>query len=401
MSILRQNEEGVMSTVPNGSNVSGVDVTTQLGPSNAVESGEGTGVSLREVTKQFGDVVAVDRVTLDIDKDEFFSILGPSGCGKTTLMRMIAGFERPTSGQISLLGDAVESLPPSQRDLNMVFQNYALFPHLSVYANVAFELKVRRVNRGEIDGRVREALELVQMAEYAKRKPAQLSGGQRQRIALARALVGRPAVLLLDEPLGALDQKLRKEMQIELKRLQREVGITFIYVTHDQEEALTMSDRIAVMRAGRVLQVDSPRMLYERPNSRYVASFIGQSNFLTGTVTESSVGGVLVDTGVDGVLRTRPEALAKVGETVTVVTRPERLALVPAPVASGAGNLLRGVVREALYVGNDTHFIVDLAGGTEITVREQNSSASTSSSVVAGDEVTVKWPEAGSSILLA
>lgn len=401
MSILRQNEEGVMSTVPNGSNVSGVDVTTQLGPSNAVESGEGTGVSLREVTKQFGDVVAVDRVTLDIDKDEFFSILGPSGCGKTTLMRMIAGFERPTSGQISLLGDAVESLPPSQRDLNMVFQNYALFPHLSVYANVAFELKVRRVNRGEIDGRVREALELVQMAEYAKRKPAQLSGGQRQRIALARALVGRPAVLLLDEPLGALDQKLRKEMQIELKRLQREVGITFIYVTHDQEEALTMSDRIAVMRAGRVLQVDSPRMLYERPNSRYVASFIGQSNFLTGTVTESSVGGVLVDTGVDGVLRTRPEALAKVGETVTVVTRPERLALVPAPGASGAGNLLRGVVREALYVGNDTHFIVDLAGGTEITVREQNSSASTSSSVVAGDEVTVKWPEAGSSILLA
>lgn len=401
MSILRQNEEGVMSTVPNGSNVSGVDVTTQLGPSNAVENGEGTGVSLREVTKQFGDVVAVDRVTLDIDKDEFFSILGPSGCGKTTLMRMIAGFERPTSGQISLLGDAVESLPPSQRDLNMVFQNYALFPHLSVYANVAFELKVRRVNRGEIDGRVREALELVQMAEYAKRKPAQLSGGQRQRIALARALVGRPAVLLLDEPLGALDQKLRKEMQIELKRLQREVGITFIYVTHDQEEALTMSDRIAVMRAGRVLQVDSPRMLYERPNSRYVASFIGQSNFLTGTVTESSVGGVLVDTGVDGVLRTRPEALAKVGETVTVVTRPERLALVPAPGASGAGNLLRGVVREALYVGNDTHFIVDLAGGTEITVREQNSSASTSSSVVAGDEVTVKWPEAGSSILLA
>lgn len=401
MSILRQNEEGVMSTVPNGSNVSGGDVTTQLGPSNAVENGEGTGVSLREVTKQFGDVVAVDRVTLDIDKDEFFSILGPSGCGKTTLMRMIAGFERPTSGQISLLGDAVESLPPSQRDLNMVFQNYALFPHLSVYANVAFELKVRRVNRGEIDGRVREALELVQMAEYAKRKPAQLSGGQRQRIALARALVGRPAVLLLDEPLGALDQKLRKEMQIELKRLQREVGITFIYVTHDQEEALTMSDRIAVMRAGRVLQVDSPRMLYERPNSRYVASFIGQSNFLTGTVTESSVGGVLVDTGVDGVLRTRPEALAKVGETVTVVTRPERLALVPAPGASGAGNLLRGVVREALYVGNDTHFIVDLAGGTEITVREQNSSASTSSSVVAGDEVTVKWPEAGSSILLA
>src|ERR1700684_3032430 len=239
-------------------------------------------VALTGVSKQFGDVVAVNNVELEIKQNEFFSILGSSGCGKTTWLRMIAGFERPSSGDIYLDGQRVTGRSVRQRNLNLVFQSYALFPHLDVYNNVAFELKVRGGRRQAVDERVKETLHLVQLDGYERRKPAQLSGGQRQRVALARALIGQPAVLLLDEPLGALDQKLRKDMQIELKRLQREVGITFIYVTHDQEEALTMSDRIAVMRAGNLLQVDSPRRLYEAPNDTYVAGFVGQSNFLRG-----------------------------------------------------------------------------------------------------------------------
>ena len=361
----------------------------------------GTGISIRGVTKRFGDVVAVDNINLDIDQNEFFSILGPSGCGKTTLMRMIAGFERPDFGHIVLLGEPVENLPPSQRNLNMVFQNYALFPHLSVFDNVAFELKVRRMGRKEIIPRVTQVLALVQMSEFGKRKPSQLSGGQRQRVALARALVGRPAVLLLDEPLGALDQKLRKEMQIELKRLQREVGITFIYVTHDQEEALTMSDRIAVMRGGSVLQVDSPRSLYEFPSSRYVASFIGQSNFLTGTVIESNDDFAVVDTKIGTHIRTRPERDAHVGNQVTVAIRPERLKLVPESEVGNGENLMKGVLRELLYVGNDTHFIVTLPNDVEITVREQNTDSFASTHFRQGDSVTVSWPSDGALILLS
>ena len=360
----------------------------------------GSGVSIQNVVKRFGDVAAVNGVTLDIMQNEFFSILGPSGCGKTTLMRMIAGFERPDSGDISLLGESVDRLPPSQRNLNMVFQNYALFPHLSVFNNVAFELKVRRVGRQEITPRVNEALALVQMSEYDSRKPSQLSGGQRQRVALARALVGRPAVLLLDEPLGALDQKLRKEMQIELKRLQREVGITFIYVTHDQEEALTMSDRIAVMRAGSVLQVDSPQALYESPTSRYVASFIGQSNFLAGKVVESTADYATVDTGVTGMIRTRPESSAHVGSEVTVAIRPERLKLVNSSESTNDQNVVTGVLKEFLYVGNDTHFIVDLANGVEVTVREQNLGSVSSVAFQQGERVAVRWPTDGALILL-
>ena len=355
----------------------------------------GSGVSIQNVVKRFGDVAAVNGVTLDIMQNEFFSILGPSGCGKTTLMRMIAGFERPDSGDISLLGESVDRLPPSQRNLNMVFQNYALFPHLSVFNNVAFELKVRRVGRQEITPRVNEALALVQMSEYGSRKPSQLSGGQRQR-----ALVGRPAVLLLDEPLGALDQKLRKEMQIELKRLQREVGITFIYVTHDQEEALTMSDRIAVMRAGSVLQVDSPQALYESPTSRYVASFIGQSNFLAGKVVESTADYATVDTGVTGMIRTRPESSAHVGSEVTVAIRPERLKLVNSSESTNDQNVVTGVLKEFLYVGNDTHFIVDLANGVEVTVREQNLGSVSSVAFQQGERVAVRWPTDGALILL-
>src|SRR5689334_667238 len=252
-------------------------------------------VELQDVTKQFTGFTAVKNTSLVIRQGEFFSMLGPSGCGKTTTLRMIAGFEHPTSGIIRLLGQDIQGKPAHQRNVNMVFQNYALFPHLSVFDNVAFGLEVKRIDRGEIRQRVTEALEMVRLPGLERRKPRELSGGQQQRVALARALVNRPAVLLLDEPLGALDLKLRKEMQLELKRLQREVGITFIYVTHDQEEALTMSDRIAVMHRGEVLQVDQPSLIYECPATRFVADFIGVTNFLEGRLVSQSSGESLVE----------------------------------------------------------------------------------------------------------
>jgi spermidine/putrescine transport system ATP-binding protein len=399
MSAMMRNEGVAVNESPDGYRVDSGSTVAPIEPQTRASIG--SGVSIQHVTKRFGEVLAVNDVSMDIEQNEFFSILGPSGCGKTTLMRMIAGFEQASSGNIVLLGQPVERLPPSQRNLNMVFQNYALFPHLSVYQNVAFELKVRRIDRSTIDERVNNALALVQMSDFGKRKPSQLSGGQRQRVALARALVGHPAVLLLDEPLGALDQKLRKEMQIELKRLQREVGITFIYVTHDQEEALTMSDRIAVMQSGRVLQIDTPRSLYERPTSRYVASFIGQSNFLTGKVAESTSRFTVVDTGATGVVHTVPEPRAIVGDEVTVAIRPERLRLVARGQESADVNAASGTVREVIYVGNDTHYIVDLARGVEVTVREQNSSSLGSTVYRQGDAVSVQWSPEGALVLLA
>src|SRR3954467_5385219 len=247
-------------------------------------------ISLAGVRKAYGDVVAVDGVDLDIRRGEFFTLLGPSGSGKTTCLRMIAGFERPDEGRIELAGEDVSRLPPAERDVNTVFQDYALFPHMSVGDNVAYGLKVKKVAKGERAQRVEEALAMVRLEGYGDRRPSQLSGGQRQRVALARALVNRPRVLLLDEPLGALDLKLRQQLQVELKRIQNEVGITFVYVTHDQDEALTMSDRIAVMDGGRVLQVGSPRDVYEEPGSRFVAGFVGVSNLLELPVTGSSDG---------------------------------------------------------------------------------------------------------------
>src|SRR3954449_2070538 len=249
-------------------------------------------IRLAGVRKTYGEVTAVDGVDLEIRRGEFFTLLGPSGSGKTTCLRMIAGFERPDEGRIELAGDDVSRLPPAERDVNTVFQDYALFPHMSVGENVAYGLKVKKVAKGERAQRVEEALAMVRLDGYGERRPSQLSGGQRQRVALARALVNRPRVLLLDEPLGALDLKLRQQLQVELKRIQQEVGITFVYVTHDQDEALTMSDRIAVMDGGRVLQVGSPRDVYEEPESRFVAGFVGVSNLLELPV-ESAAGGVL------------------------------------------------------------------------------------------------------------
>jgi len=350
-------------------------------------------VELRDVTKRFGEVVAVDHVSLPIRDGEFFSLLGPSGCGKTTTLRMIAGFEQPSEGEIFIADQPVAGVPAFERNTNMVFQNYALFPHMTVSQNVAFGLQMKRVPQAEIARRVTEALEMVRLPGMEERMPTQLSGGQQQRVALARALVNRPAVLLLDEPLGALDLKLRKEMQLELKDLQNRVGITFIYVTHDQEEALTMSDRIAVMGHGRVLQVGTPTEIYERPNCRFVADFIGETNFLEGKIVTREDGYVAV------AIRPGVELRAPVGEgsvedsQVTVAIRPEKLRLLNEPL-DRAENCFPGVIQEVVYIGTDTHFVVSLAEDLTIRVRQQNRISTPDRRAYSGDRgdrVYVAW----------
>src|SRR5690349_18540207 len=311
--------------------------------------GDTPSVDLRSVTKRFEGLVAVDDLSLDLARGEFFTLLGPSGCGKTTTLRMIAGFERPSSGEIRIEGYDVAQLPPHRRPTNTVFQSYALFPHLSVEANVAFGLKRKKIGKDEIAERVAAELERVGLASHANRRPSQLSGGMQQRVALARALVNLPKVLLLDEPLGALDLKLRKELQVELKRIQREVGITFVYVTHDQEEALTMSDRIAVMDRGRVEQVDDPEQVYERPTTTFVAGFIGVSNLMPGQVVSSVDGrGELrldsgAQVGADGL-----EGLG-VGDRCYAVVRPEKLRIerVEDPVDGGRPSV-EGIVESSI-----------------------------------------------------
>ena len=325
-------------------------------------------VELKEVSKHFGPVVAVDTVSLSIGDGEFFSLLGPSGCGKTTTLRLIAGFELPTEGDVYIDGQLQGETPPYRRPVNTVFQNYALFPHMTVFRNVAFGLEMQKVPKGDIRQRVLEALEMVRLPEMENRKPHQLSGGQQQRVALARALVNRPQVLLLDEPLGALDLKLRKAMQLELKALQARVGITFVYVTHDQEEALTMSERIAVMNHGRVLQVGTPEEIYEQPTDRFVADFIGETNFLEGQVRESQAGDAAVV--VDGVLTlyVPMEGRVEMGE-VTVAIRPEKISLHAEPAGPRA---IPGIVQEVIYTGTDTRYLVQLTEKAIVAVRQQN-----------------------------
>ncbi len=327
-------------------------------------------VRLERLEKRFGEVVAVDGIDLDVLDGEFFSMLGPSGSGKTTTLRMIAGFELPTAGRILLHGEDVSQRPPFERDVNTVFQDYALFPHMTVGQNVGYGLMIRKVPKPELTRRVGEALEMVRLSGYEGRKPSQLSGGQRQRVALARALINRPRLLLLDEPLGALDLKLREEMQIELKAIQQEVGITFIYVTHDQEEALTMSDRLAVFNQGRLEQIGAPADVYERPATRFVAGFVGISNLLTG------------DT-----------ARAIVGEAGTFTVRPEKIHLADpgAPVADDE-MAAAGHIREVVYVGPDTRYIVSLDAGSELVVTQQNLATSSMDALAArGRAVRLVW----------
>jgi spermidine/putrescine transport system ATP-binding protein len=325
---------------------------------------------MRNVTKAFGDVVAVDNVSMGIKQKEFFAMLGPSGCGKTTSLRMIAGFERPTSGEVLIDGKDVGSTPAFQRNVNTVFQSYALFPHMTVEQNVSFGLEMKRVPANDIKQRVGQALDLVRLPQLAKRYPKQMSGGQQQRVALARALVNRPKVLLLDEPLGALDAKLRKEMQIELKTLQREVGITFIFVTHDQEEALTMSDRIAVFSKGKVLQVGTPLEIYERPNCRFVADFIGETNFLDGKVSAINGEFATVVVAGDKPFVGRVNGDVRVGNDATISVRPEKMQLLEKQPTGP--NAYEVKVHSIGYVGSDTRVIVEL-GPTRLDVWEQNS----------------------------
>lgn len=314
--------------------------------------------------------VAVDHVSLRIRDGEFFSLLGPSGCGKTTSLRMIAGFEQPTSGQILISGKPVAGTPAFQRPVNTVFQHYALFPHMSVSQNVGFGLEMKKVPKADIKLRVDEALDLVRLPHMGERTPKQLSGGQQQRIALARALINRPKVLLLDEPLGALDLKLRKEMQLELKQLQEQVGITFIYVTHDQEEALTMSDRIAVMDRGKVLQVGSPLDIYEEPNSRFVADFIGETNFVNGRVL--SVNGAHAEFEADGLrMVAAVESGVSNGAQATLAVRTEKVRLTDTP-PDDTPNAYRAEVYEIVYVGTDTRYRVRLSPTVSLNVRQQN-----------------------------
>jgi spermidine/putrescine transport system ATP-binding protein len=351
-------------------------------------------VTLRGVTKRFGDFTAVRDMDLDIPRGQFFTMLGPSGCGKTTTLRMIAGFEDPSEGTVLLDGEDVTGLPPFRRATNTVFQSYALFPHLSVERNVAFGLERRRISKDEVRRRVAEELERVGLAREAKRKPRQLSGGQQQRVALARALVNRPAVLLLDEPLGALDLKLRKQLQVELKGIQEDVGITFVYVTHDQEEALTMSDKIAVMNHGVVEQMDDPEEIYERPRTTFVAGFIGVSNLMPGEVVSTGMGtaelrldaGVTVRTGA---------ADATPGERAHAVVRPEKLQLHPTNGAGPDGRpSVDGLVESSLYLGTATQVVVRLPDETRMTVLVPNTDEEARRRLPApGDGARLAWSD--------
>ena len=353
---------------------------------------ESADIRLDAVTKRFGEATAVDDLTLEIPRGSFFALLGPSGCGKTTTLRMIGGFEDPTAGRVYLGGQEVTQYPPYKRDVNTVFQSYALFPHLSVERNVAFGLERKKVGRTEVRQRVGETLEMVQLGSYAKRKPAQLSGGQQQRVALARALVNRPRALLLDEPLGALDLRLRKQLQIELKRIQQEVGITFVHVTHDQEEAMTMADTIAVMSEGRIEQAGGAAELYETPRTEFVANFLGVSNLVDAQMHASSNGLATAETHDGATLRLPTARSGGHGGAVRVGVRPEKVTLSPAGhgVPDGA-NVLRGTVVVAAFLGTSIQYVVRAAGGEELTVFAQNLDGAEPESLGPGREVQLAW----------
>ena len=326
-------------------------------------------VRLTDLHKRYGDFAAVDGVSLDVRKGEFLTFLGSSGSGKTTTLNMIAGFDDPTSGQILLNGSAVTGLPPQKRNIGMVFQRYTLFPHMSVADNVAFPLSVRRLGKDEVKSRVLDALRLVQLERFAERKPSQLSGGQQQRVALARALVYEPQLLLMDEPLGALDKKLREEIQLEIRKLHHRLGVTILYVTHDQEEALRMSDRIAVFEHGRIVQVGSGEDLYHRPATVFVAGFIGNSNFLRGSVVERRSDAAMIRLAEDCVVRVTPDATGPVGSELRIMVRPEEIELLH-DRRPGAGTVIPVFVRERIFLGDAVTYEVTTHDGQNIVIRE-------------------------------
>ena len=353
-------------------------------------------ISVRDVTKLFGRVRALQSVDIEVDEGEFFALLGPSGCGKTTLLRILAGFESPTQGEVFIDGQAMSAVPPNRRPVNMVFQNYAIFPHLNVRQNLAYGLRRERLPKAELDAVIERALALIKLEGFGERRSDQLSGGQRQRVALARALVKQPKVLLLDEPLGALDKRLREQMQVELRALQQEVGITFVFVTHDQEEALSMSDRIAVMSEGRVLQVDTPERLYERPASREVADFIGTMNFVEGEVEAVDGATATVNAGSLGrVSAAMSEQRFGRGSRVLIAIRPEKIA-VSREKPGARFNVVRGRVAAASYLGDRSHLRVDVPGlGTPISVASQNVLPLLHSAHAAeSDAMWLSWPAA-------
>ncbi len=366
-------------------------------PVGSKDDGAVCDVEFRAVTKRFGSLTAVDGVSLRVQQGEFLSLLGPSGCGKTTSLRMIAGFEQPDEGEILIAGVDAVGTPPYRRNVNTVFQQYALFPHMSVLDNVAYGLKQRKVGKADRYTKARQVLELVRLTGREKHRPAMLSGGQQQRVALARALVMDPRVLLLDEPLGALDLKLRKEMQIELKRIQNEVGITFIYVTHDQEEALSMSDRVAVMSNGRIEQLDEPRTIYDRPLTPFVADFIGDMNFFDGDVVEAADGGYAATIGSGVVVRGRGHAVR--GTRVRLGVRPERMVAVPGS-PNGSANTSGAEVITKMYLGDQIQIVARLVTGADVIVREQRASADPALDTIhPGDTISISWDEAAPLLL--
>ena len=360
-------------------------------------------LSIAGVSKRFGAVSAVDNVSLEIAQGEFFALLGPSGCGKTTLLRMLAGFETPSAGAIMLAGVDLAALPPYRRPVNMMFQSYALFPHMSVAGNVAFGLRQDRTPRAEIAHRVDEVLALVELSRLARRRPHQLSGGQRQRVALARSLVKRPKLLLLDEPLAALDKKLREQTQFELMAIQQRVGITFVIVTHDQDEAMTVADRIAVMEEGRIAQVDTPAAIYEAPRSRYVAEFIGDVNIFEGRAGAVNGGAVAV------ALADAPAGLAAparsdgpgAGETVLLAVRPEKIEIAPRPPPPGTLNAMAGEVTEVAYLGSVSTYRVRLDSGRTVVSTQTNRLRQGGGAIGRGARVHLSWPVEASILLRA
>ena len=359
-------------------------------------------ISIRNVSKRFGSVLAVDQVSIDIRRGEFFSLLGPSGCGKSTLLRILAGFEFPTSGEVHIDGQAMAAVAPNHRPVNIVFQNYAIFPHLTVKKNIAYGLLEARLPRARVNERVEEMLDLIKLPGYGARGAHQLSGGQRQRVALARALIKQPKVLLLDEPLGALDKKLREQMQLELRALQRDVGITFVFVTHDQEEAMTMSDRIAVMSLGKVLQIDSPTRLYEVPQVKEVADFIGTINLFEGAIKGREGDSTIVDAeGLGTVRSTASGAEAPQDGPITVAIRPEKFQLTfSAPEETR--NMVTGTMQAAAYLGDRSHYYVTVDGREEpIAVAAQNAERQLAAVGQHHERVWLTWHDDSALLLTA